>query len=357
MHPGERVEVLRGVARGRRGGERGGRRREDAEPAAEGSRVAPRRHRRASARGLERGARIKRAAHPRGRRRARAPAMDAEGRVPRGARRIVAAPPSPPPCATPGAGTATAWPPTSSRPSRGGASNGSTSASPSWTRWTPSSSSASTRRRGRGLARVPGDAFRRGQERQRLREHHTSAGRAGRGAQPGRRHRPAGTCSPSSRVPRSSPPRSRPRRGYPSWTSTSEPGIRTSPSGRRSRPCRRARWCWSGALEEALRHHENVTADDDDGTAGDGDPRGRRGVEFEYGFCPERGPDGVPGGQGRGRERRGDCSGETRRRRVRARGAARSKVRAGDCRRRARAFSAVKHAVFEPHHDGCPRRR
>mmetsp|Transcript_2532 Transcript_2532/g.9811 ORF Transcript_2532/g.9811 Transcript_2532/m.9811 type:complete len:204 (-) Transcript_2532:2003-2614(-) len=60
---------------------------------------------------------------------------------------------------------------------------------------------------GEGLARVPGDAFRRGQERQRLREHHTGAGRAGRGAQPGRRHRRRAPAGQGARPRREARPR------------------------------------------------------------------------------------------------------------------------------------------------------
>ena len=91
------------------------------------------------------------------------------------------------------------------------------------------------------------------------------------------------------------------------------------------------------ALEEALRHHENVTADDGDGTAGDGDRGVVEDVEFEYGFCPDGGGL-MEFPVARAVDERGDCSGETRRRRVHARGAARSTVRAGDCRRRAARF-------------------
>mmetsp|Transcript_14651 Transcript_14651/g.63439 ORF Transcript_14651/g.63439 Transcript_14651/m.63439 type:complete len:297 (+) Transcript_14651:456-1346(+) len=194
---------------------------------------------------------------------------------------------------------------------------------------------------GEGLARVPGDAFRRGQERQRLREHHTSAGRAGRGAQPGRRHRRRAPARQGSRPRREARPRVQdqdgdthhgrqlPNRGsapaqvdaevVPVGGGHAGAGVGGSRGGApTSRERHRGR---------RRRHGRRWRS------------RGRRRRRVRVRVLPRwRGPDGVPGGQGRGRERRGDCSGETRRRRVRARGAARSKVRAGDCRRRAARF-------------------
>jgi len=109
------------------------------------------------------------------------------------------------------------------------------------------------------------------------------------------------------------------------------------------------------ALEEALRHHENVTADDGDGTAGDGDRGVVEDVEFEYGFCPdggglmefpvaravdENGAEIVP--------ERPAVAGSAL---AALRGRRYAREIADGARR---AFNAVKHAVFEPHHDGLP---